>query len=631
MKHHPFLVFLFTIILCSLVCTTTFAQGQGEVSFLYSDELLQAAQKGDPDAMYKIGLCYYVGNTGNSPLILNKVPFAQDYKEAMNYLTKAAKKGSSLAMINIGNIYRSGVGAPKGKDIKEALKWYEKAAKNGYVDAFVNIGQVYEKESIALIQAKLIKTSIFIDPIDASGNIWENTRVKAVDYYRKAAEMGSALGAYNMAVLHTSVAHQGVARDYHEGLKWYRKAVQLGNKRAMVNIAQMYNQGQGVRRNRRAGIKLMCMAAESGEPQAIHNIGVYYFNGTMLPMDKEKALVFFLLANNKGYNNSKALTDCYKAGVHNADKYITEAEWLETVRRDIQTDALPTVEIPQVDTLYTTDYGYVINDCSDYYIISEDGICLTEHRYDKMVVDEKTSEIKAVLNAYVTSINEDYSESEPILDQMLDKMVETPNLASGIADLMLRLCYEEQTDYRAIAYYNMAASLIDGPLSYIGEMYLRKSLDINPQFELAQEQLKLLEKEKKERKKAAKKRKRQFIMECVNIGLSGLSDIAGNLASIQSNKRDLQQRENERREMIRQKNKAKVKENKAKLKEGKREIIRTMARNKASRAYSDEMGLIYDMKLYPDHYDEQAKQQIQSHMKQMREDYGLQYNELEDW
>ncbi|MBO7295084.1 MAG: hypothetical protein J6U65_06690, partial [Bacteroidaceae bacterium] len=45
------------------------AQVIKEEPFAYSQELFDAAKKGDADAMYKIGLCYYVGKAGNPQLL----------------------------------------------------------------------------------------------------------------------------------------------------------------------------------------------------------------------------------------------------------------------------------------------------------------------------------------------------------------------------------------------------------------------------------------------------------------------------------------------------------------------------------------------------------------------------------
>ena len=105
-----------------------YSQNIKEEPFSYSAELLSAAKKGNTDAMYKIGICYYVGRPGTHTsdvkkskddltemlrsignlsstlpesqsnvtdrltiLIQNDIPFAQDYKKALKYLQKAGR------------------------------------------------------------------------------------------------------------------------------------------------------------------------------------------------------------------------------------------------------------------------------------------------------------------------------------------------------------------------------------------------------------------------------------------------------------------------------------------------------------------------------------------------------------
>ncbi len=103
------------------------AQGEQEIEpepcALYlstqSAELLQecreAAEQGDADAQYKLGLMYAVLGEG--------VP--QDRQEAAKWFRKAAEQGDAGAQLLLGAMYREGHGVPQ--DYREAVKWYRKA------------------------------------------------------------------------------------------------------------------------------------------------------------------------------------------------------------------------------------------------------------------------------------------------------------------------------------------------------------------------------------------------------------------------------------------------------------------------------------------------------------------------
>ena len=65
----------------------------------------------------------------------------EDYKEAAKWFTKAAEQGDADAQYNLGIMYDNGRGVPK--DDKEAVKWYRKSAEQGYADAQYNLGVAY--------------------------------------------------------------------------------------------------------------------------------------------------------------------------------------------------------------------------------------------------------------------------------------------------------------------------------------------------------------------------------------------------------------------------------------------------------------------------------------------------------
>jgi TPR repeat protein len=65
----------------------------------------------------------------------------QDYKEAMEWLRKAADQGVAEAQYGLGVMYHNGMGIPQ--DNKEAEKWYGKAANQGVAVAQFWLGLMY--------------------------------------------------------------------------------------------------------------------------------------------------------------------------------------------------------------------------------------------------------------------------------------------------------------------------------------------------------------------------------------------------------------------------------------------------------------------------------------------------------
>ena len=67
---------------------------------------------------------------------------------------------------------------------------------------------------------------------------------KALEWYRKAADLGDAEAIYCVGLYY----HWHVY-DYEEALEWYKKAAALGHAEAMLKIGQLYSDGDGVEQN----------------------------------------------------------------------------------------------------------------------------------------------------------------------------------------------------------------------------------------------------------------------------------------------------------------------------------------------------------------------------------------------
>lgn len=602
-----------------MTSNTSFAQNIEETPFNYTPELLDAAEKGDADAMYKIGICYYVGKGGAPTLIKGEIPFEKDLDKAFDYLSKAAKKGSALAMLNLGNIYKSGVGAPKGKNLKLALEWYEKAGEEGCANAYANIAKVYETETTGLILEKIEKIKA-----DEPLILWN----KAVEYNKLAAEKGSSIGAYNLGIAYNR-GLLGLAIDYQEATKWFRRSMELGNKQAVNDLAVRYLNGISIPQNKRFGLELMKQAAEAEEPLALHNIGVYYYNGLYLPQDKETALLYFLRANTLGYNNSKALSECYVAGLHGAKNFATEQDWLIALKNECNNKQLPVVALPEIQVAYTVTAGNVVNDCGSWSIIDKDGVWVTDRRYDMIEKDSTTGMLTASLYGYSTQLADDGSEVNPILEQIVNSLENETNILNIAlkSDLVLKTDHDNSMGYRSIAYYNYAMYWYKSSNIPFAEIYLKKALEVEPDFTAAKEYLVLLQDEREAAKKTARKERRTLIWDCIFTGFSAVSDVVGQIAA---NKQAENYRKEAAAEANRQKNKERKKQLKEQQKYAKQEMVGMINRRAVSNAYTENVGMLTDLK-NNGQYGSQQFRQIQQQNKNIREKYGLQHHESEDW
>ena len=64
----------------------------------------------------------------------------QDYQEAARWYRKAAEQGNANAQYNLGIMYYNGRGVPE--DDSEAVRWFKKAAAQGYANAKKTLQQM---------------------------------------------------------------------------------------------------------------------------------------------------------------------------------------------------------------------------------------------------------------------------------------------------------------------------------------------------------------------------------------------------------------------------------------------------------------------------------------------------------
>jgi len=107
---------------------------------------MSAAESGDPDAQYYVGVLYEKGAEGQP-----------NYAKAVGWYRQAADRGVRRAAINLGRLYERGLGAEKSES--EARKWFAKA--NGIADlsgdaaaGLFETGEVSQQE-LADIRARL--------------------------------------------------------------------------------------------------------------------------------------------------------------------------------------------------------------------------------------------------------------------------------------------------------------------------------------------------------------------------------------------------------------------------------------------------------------------------------------------
>jgi TPR repeat protein len=88
--------------------------------------------------------------------------------------------------------------------------------------------------------------------------------------------------------------------NFHEALKWFRKAAAQGDPDAQNALGQMYQDGEGVKQGYAEAAKWFRLAAEhiqdlGGAGQGRNNLGLLYLRGDGVPKDYVQAYMWFKL------------------------------------------------------------------------------------------------------------------------------------------------------------------------------------------------------------------------------------------------------------------------------------------------------------------------------------------------
>jgi len=149
---------------------------------------------------------------------------------------------------------------------------------------------------------------------------------EAAKWWRKAAEQGFAAAQFNLAEF---CAHGlGVPQDYAEAVKWYRKAAEQNLAAAQFSLASCYAKGQGLAKDDAEAVNWYHKAAEQGDPRAQVNLGVSYEQGSGLTKDYAQAMKWYRKAAEQGLSVAQCnLASMYENARSGAKDDAEAARW----------------------------------------------------------------------------------------------------------------------------------------------------------------------------------------------------------------------------------------------------------------------------------------------------------------
>jgi hypothetical protein len=103
------------------------------------------------------------------------------------------------------------------------------------------------------------------------------------------------------------IGRLGLVKSDKKAAKIYRRAVELGNVDAMLQLAGLHQFGSGVKLDKKKAERLCRMAADRGDADGQNKVGVIlYFEKKF-----EEAFRYFALAADQGFTDAENSLGCY--------------------------------------------------------------------------------------------------------------------------------------------------------------------------------------------------------------------------------------------------------------------------------------------------------------------------------
>lgn len=153
-----------------------------------------------------------------------------------------------------------------------------------------------------------------------------NDSIRAIDYYKEAAEMGNAEAQDSLGVCFSE--GKWVDKDSIQAVDWWRKAAEQGLATAQCSLGSCYYNGEGVEKDFSQAVNWLRKAADQGNALAQYKLACCYSEGVGVPIDYSQAVYWLRNAAENGEVVAfYALGCCYLEGKGVKKDYLIASSW----------------------------------------------------------------------------------------------------------------------------------------------------------------------------------------------------------------------------------------------------------------------------------------------------------------
>lgn len=219
---------------------------------------LRAAQQGDGEAQYQVGLDFWNGR------VVDK-----DEPAAFKWFLKSAQQNYTLAQERVARAYSEGRGV--AQDPGQAFHWYRRAAANGSKDAMMSLAHMYMDGKVVAQDLDKAK-SLFLQLANSESILY---RIRA-----------------SVSLLQLHEAHY--PEDTAAILHWMEKAYEVGNGHLRSRLIKAYTDGELVPPDDKKAFRYLSDYSRApATPDEEFLLAVMYEEGRGTKKNKKKAEEIF--------------------------------------------------------------------------------------------------------------------------------------------------------------------------------------------------------------------------------------------------------------------------------------------------------------------------------------------------
>ena len=156
---------------------------------------------------------------------------------------------------------------------------------------------------------------------------------RAVERIRQLAESGDPVATFHMGKIHALGI--SIPQNLPLAVKWYKKAMALGDPRSHANLGWFYQSGYGVPLNKKRAFELLSFGADNGIHSARASVGLMRLTGEGCTADPALGILLLEEAFESGVVAAgNHLADTYFAGVVVERDVNKGHEWLFRVAQE---------------------------------------------------------------------------------------------------------------------------------------------------------------------------------------------------------------------------------------------------------------------------------------------------------